>query len=396
MLLRFFNAKTIINKAFSIILALLMVIGTSIFPLPTVALTNKSVKIKNYKQRKAVLDRKKQIKQKQLNELRTQKNTVSKTLRSNQLKLDLNRRSLKDNQYKLNQANKELMVLQRNFKKLNDEQERLKKEASKRIRQIYKGGHLSFLHIILGAKSITDFMDRLYYQQRIIKRDKNVLQELNKKTLEFKKLSIQLNQKKEQIVSRINDIQKIEREYAIQVASNKAILNKLKTDINAYERAYAQLARDSNSIQNEILSLTTGSSPYSNVTYSPGGYLRPVVGRITSPYGYRSHPIFKRRKFHTGVDIAGPNRSPIKATKNGVVIRSGWLGGYGKVVVINHGNGITSLYAHLSSAAVSKGQSVSKGQVVGYEGSTGYSTGPHLHFEIRKNGRHTNPLNYIR
>ncbi len=135
------------------------------------------------------------------------------------------------------------------------------------------------------------------------------------------------------------------------------------------------------------------------VKVSSTGFIWPIRGPITSPFGYRIHPIFKSRIFHSGIDIGGPNGGAIKASNDGRVIFSGWYGGYGKVVILDHGviNGqpITTLYAHMSSILVSNGQNVTKGQTIGREGSTGYSTGPHCHFEVRVNGKPTNPLSYI-
>jgi murein DD-endopeptidase MepM/ murein hydrolase activator NlpD len=122
----------------------------------------------------------------------------------------------------------------------------------------------------------------------------------------------------------------------------------------------------------------------------------PLRAAITSPFGFRRHPIFGGRKFHTGIDLAGPNHSPIKAADSGTVIYSGGYGGYGRVVIVSHGKGMATLYAHMSKIAVSTGTNVSKGEVVGYEGSTGFSTGPHLHFEVRVDGKPNNPLNFVR
>ena len=129
------------------------------------------------------------------------------------------------------------------------------------------------------------------------------------------------------------------------------------------------------------------------------GFIKPIAGRITSPFGYRTHPIFNSRTFHSGVDIGGQYRGAIRASNSGKVIYTGWYGGYGKVVIIDHGkiNGhpTTTLYAHLDSISASNGAYVSKGQIIGREGTTGYSTGPHCHFEVRVNGKPVNPLNYI-
>lgn len=122
----------------------------------------------------------------------------------------------------------------------------------------------------------------------------------------------------------------------------------------------------------------------------------PANGPVTSPYGYRTHPISGERKLHAGIDIGAPNGSTVVAAAGGTVVYAGWYSGYGLAVVINHGDGIATLYAHHSSLSVSTGQKVGRGQRVGAVGSTGYSTGPHLHFEVRKNGTPVDPMPYFR
>ncbi|NLB84248.1 MAG: LysM peptidoglycan-binding domain-containing M23 family metallopeptidase [Synergistaceae bacterium] len=135
------------------------------------------------------------------------------------------------------------------------------------------------------------------------------------------------------------------------------------------------------------------SAPAKSYTRS---YRWPVVGKINSPFGWRRHPVTRRRDFHTGVDIKSPRGRAIKASKNGRVEYSGWMGGYGKVVVIRHGDGYSTLYAHCNSISVRKGQSVSQGQNIATVGTTGRTTGPHLHFEIRNGKSPVNPLRLLR
>ena len=124
-------------------------------------------------------------------------------------------------------------------------------------------------------------------------------------------------------------------------------------------------------------------------------YRWPLMGRINSPFGWRQHPITKRNDFHTGIDIKGDRNAPIKAAGNGRVIYSGWMGGYGKVLVIEHNNGQSTLYAHCSTLMAAKGASVSTGQVIAKVGTTGRSTGPHLHFEVRNGNSPVNPIKYL-
>lgn len=145
-------------------------------------------------------------------------------------------------------------------------------------------------------------------------------------------------------------------------------------------------------------SRTSSSAKKNSVTISTSSrsYRWPVVGRINSPFGWRRHPVTRRRDFHTGIDIKAPRGRAITASKSGVVEYSGWMGGYGRVLVIRHGDGYSTLYAHCSSLSVRKGQSVSQGQTVAHVGTTGRTTGPHLHFEIRKGKSPVNPLRMLR
>ncbi len=121
----------------------------------------------------------------------------------------------------------------------------------------------------------------------------------------------------------------------------------------------------------------------------------PTFGIITSGYGWRIHPIFRRKHFHEGIDIVSFWGTPVYATADGFVVFTGWKSGYGKTIEISHGRGISTLYAHLSSIKVQSGTYVKKGQLIGLVGSTGTSIGPHLHYEVRRNGIAVNPLPYL-
>ena len=187
----------------------------------------------------------------------------------------------------------------------------------------------------------------------------------------------------------------IERELAAQAAAAAAA-----------EQARREAAAASSS---SSFSGNSGSSSSSGGSNSPGvvssggtagvagngRFILPVGGRISSEYGYRVHPISGSSRLHAGMDIAAGTGTPIGAAGSGTVIFAGWRGGYGNTIIIDHGGGITTLYGHQSRLGASSGQSVSTGQVIGYVGSTGYSTGPHLHWEVRVGGSPTNPRGYI-
>ncbi len=138
-----------------------------------------------------------------------------------------------------------------------------------------------------------------------------------------------------------------------------------------------------------------GSTAPAPGTPSVSGFQWPINAPVSSGFGYRVHPIFGTKRLHKGVDMGAGSGTPIAAAKDGTVLSAGWQGGYGNTVVISHGDGITTLYAHQSSIAVSAGQQVSRGDIIGYVGSTGWSTGPHLHFEVRVNGTPVDPMPYM-
>jgi murein DD-endopeptidase MepM/ murein hydrolase activator NlpD len=144
-----------------------------------------------------------------------------------------------------------------------------------------------------------------------------------------------------------------------------------------------------------------GSGGASSIAGSGGrvtarGFVWPVRGRVSSPFGWRRDPFTKRRDFHTGIDVRAPRGQTIVASKNGTVVFAGWMGGYGRVVVLNHGGGYTTIYAHCNSLLVKKGQSVSQGKAIARVGASGRATGTHLHFEVRVNNSPINPMRVLR
>jgi murein DD-endopeptidase MepM/ murein hydrolase activator NlpD len=174
-------------------------------------------------------------------------------------------------------------------------------------------------------------------------------------------------------------------------AAKKAVLASIEKDQAAWARQEDQLLADSNRITG-LLKKTQSATP----TKAGSGVLSwPVPGAVTSGFGYRVHPIFHVRRLHTGIDQQSAMSESIKAAAAGTVIFTGWRGGYGQCTIVDHGDGLATLYAHQSSILVSVGQVVKRGAVIGKVGSTGYSTGPHLHFEVRVNGTPVDPMGYL-
>ena len=321
----------------------------------------------------------------------------------------LEKNKLYKNQQKLEQASNTLQKSKNQYSSLESQLAQMEKDLNasvaefnkanvdmrKRIRQVYKNQRTGMFQLILTSKDLNSLLDVIYFEKIVLKKNYAQILAMRAKSQRIAAMKRDVQAKKIALAQSIQEINSQQRDIKSAIAMNQSMISKYKTDRKTYEKAERELARQSASIQ----SMIARNRSRSTVKITSTGFMRPIGGRITSPFGWRTHPIFNSRTFHSGVDIAGPNHGSIHASNSGKVIYSGWYGGYGKVVILDHGvvNGkpTTTLYAHMSSIKVGQGQFVHKGDVVGYEGTTGYSTGPHVHFEVRINGKPNNPLNYI-
>lgn len=321
-------------------------------------------------------------------------------LNNNQQKLEIAHTRLQQNTIRYNNLVANLSSMEVQLNRALAEFQKLDAAMKSRIRQVFMHQRTGMFESILYVRDVNALLDTFYFEKIVIMEDYKRIQALKAKAQHIASLKAQVEQQKRRIESSIRDINNQRTAIQNSIAANKSMIERLKKDKAYYEKAEKELANQSANIQNMIAKLSKNNSGSSQIVVSSAGFIRPISGPVTSPFGYRIHPIFKSRIYHSGIDIGGPNGGAIKASNDGKVIYSGWYGGYGKVVILDHGviNGlpITTLYAHMSSIAVSNGQMVKKGQTVGREGSTGYSTGPHCHFEVRVNGKPVNPLNYIR
>ncbi len=315
-----------------------------------------------------------------------------------QRQVDQKRKSLNYHKSMLNETRTNLSSLDQQLDNTIGERGRITQQVMTRLKNIYQGERVSMLTMLLEADDISGFIDRMYYKKRMIDHDKKMLADLKAKIDEFNSLKNQLAQQKESLAQNIQTIEVQEQQYRSLAQQNAALRNKLKNDVNYFLRAEKQLARESAQITNQIQALTK-KDPKKTFTQSSCNISWPLRGRITSPYGYRYHPVHKRRRFHSGLDIAARAGTHIKSADGGQVIFAGWKGGYGKAVMINHGyckgKNIVTLYGHMSAIHVRNGQSVNKGSHIGNVGSTGVATGPHLHFEVRVNGKTADPKHYL-
>lgn len=270
---------------------------------------------------------------------------------------------------------------------------------NQRVRSIYIHGQLSYLEVIVGSKSFSDFANRLELLRRIIHSDYDLILEIQNQKAQIEQKKAQLDQEKARLDALAEEAQKEQDTIAQKKAEQQKVLDQAKGHKAAAEQMEQDLIERSNQvqalIQERMRQRENSSSGDDSYTQGSGVMSWPCNGVITSPYGYRVHPIFGTTIYHSGMDIGVDYGTPIHAADSGTVIYSGWISGYGNAVIIDHGNGVQTLYGHNQSLNVSEGESVSKGSVIAYAGSTGNSTGPHCHFEVRVNGEPADPMAYL-
>ena len=302
-----------------------------------------------------------------------------------------------------------------NERQLAEAQKRLEGRESvfyKRVRDIYINGRLSYLDVVIGSKDFSDFANRLEVLKRIIDSDITLINEIKKERAEIEAHKQKLEADRAKLVELEKAALAKQAEIEQKKAERNVVLQKAQNDrataMQAIEELNASSAQVSAMLKERQAARAAAAAAAAAAAQSSGGQGAsdnwvqgtgqlgwPVSGEITSPYGYRVHPIWGTTIYHSGIDIGVDDGTPVHAADGGVVVWSGWMGGYGYAVVIDHGNGLSTLYGHNSELAVDEGQSVAKGQVISYAGSTGNSTGPHVHFEVRVNGDPVDPMGYL-
>ena len=271
-----------------------------------------------------------------------------------------------------------------------------KDSVSERLLSIYQRTEARPLEVLLQSSSFTDFANRLYLLNEIVARDAEILDEFAQAQTDAETLRADLEARCRDLEALKGRIAHEQRRTSSARQSTEREKQSILRDRAAWERALAELEQDSREIENMLQRVQkTPEGKERSAKPWTDKFRMPVSGRISSSYGYRRHPIYKVRKLHTGLDIAASSGTRIRCAGDGTVVHSARWGGYGNCIIVDHGGGLATLYAHCSRLTVTKGQSVTQGQVIGYVGSTGLSTGPHLHFEVRKDGRPVNPKPYL-
>ena len=294
-------------------------------------------------------------------------------------------------QASIDETNQKLEIASQNYEEKSD-------LLARRLVAMYEAGDTQYLDILLKSKSVTDFISKYYIIQEVAEYDSILINQIveEKNNIETTKQKLENEQAEIKIIKSrsertsivLSNMRTLQQSYIKELSAGE---KKLQEQITKYKKEQAEIER-------QILLATNRIDP--DIQYTGGEMLWPVAISgtvITSGYGVREHPIQGVVKEHTGIDIGNaPLGTPVVAAADGVVSYAGWLGGYGNCVMINHGNGVVTLYGHGNKILTSVNTEVKQGDTIMEVGSTGNSTGPHLHFEVRVNGNYTNPLGFVK
>ncbi|MBW3604384.1 MAG: peptidoglycan DD-metalloendopeptidase family protein [Actinobacteria bacterium] len=280
-----------------------------------------------------------------------------------------------------------------------------------RARASYMHGGINYAEAVLDVRTANELGVSLQYMRTMITEDRDQVERISSLETTYETMLERLDElgaaqdearakraaERDRVAGLVARKREVEAQLAAQEQQHTALLAELDTDAQRYRAAIDDLEAESQKLRQRLAAVASqdGAANRTATQRSSSGFQWPVNGAITSSFGYRTHPVLGYRRLHAGTDFGAATGTPIVAADGGVVVSAGWLGGYGNAVVISHGGGIATLYAHQSRLAVGAGSSVSRGQVIGYVGSTGMSTGPHLHFEVRVNGGPVDAARYL-
>ncbi len=320
-----------------------------------------------------------------------------------------------DTEYQLAEAEQSLDRLEADLEKNKETYEKARTAVVGRLQFMQRQQSAQGWALLLQSSNLNDFLDRRYRLKEVYAADRAMLVELDAQSDDIVSQQEGVEQQKNSISLLRQQLMASREQYTAQLQQQAETVNRLKQNRSALSAAITQLDSDSDDITSLILKRVAAAEAKARAEQASanaaaakmvreealraasrsGKMVTPSRGPITSNFGSRFHPVLGYSRFHAGTDFGAEHGSPIFAAETGVVIYSGWYGGYGDAVILDHGGGVTTLYAHASRLDVYEGQAVKKGDVIAAIGTTGLSTGPHLHFEVRRGGEPVDPLAFL-
>lgn len=349
-------------------------------------------------QKQEATQRKLEETQSQINQAKAQRQITAQTIAALDREINTTQSALNKVEEKIKELDEKISDTEKELSTNTEAFEKRKELLKARLKAIYMNCSFSYVDILVEARDFSEFISRMKLIDYVLTHDKNLISSMEEqlKTIKQKKAELeeQKNSREQEKASRIEKIRSLDNSRA----AKDEYIKRLNSDIKELEAMEDRLLEESQQIAERIRGITDKDRKYSNGQMT---WPAPSVGKsaISSHFGMRHHPILNTIRMHTGVDIAVGHGKDIVAANKGKVIFTGYETGYGNYVIIDHGvkdgSSITTLYAHASKILVSVGQEVEAGDVIAKVGSTGYATGPHLHFEVRKDGTPVSPKDYL-
>ena len=330
--------------------------------------------------------------QQQRDELQNRQADSESTLQGLEQNIVYTANQIAETEFRLAQAENELKDFETQLAKAETDYEEVRTGTVARLQFLQRQQGSEGWAVLLQSQNFNEFLDRQYQLKRVYAADRQVLADLKAQADAIQQQKAAVEDKRNQVALLRQQFLSQKQQYEAEATEENQLISRLKDRRGALEAAESQLARDSEQIAGLIRQKVAAST---GVIRGTGRFVFPANGNISSGFGNRVHPILGYSRFHAGIDFAASQGTPIYAADSGQVIFSGWYGGYGQTVIVDHGGGLSTLYAHASRVLVSEGQAVQQGQAIAAVGSTGLSTGPHLHFEVRQNGNPVNPAGYL-
>jgi murein DD-endopeptidase MepM/ murein hydrolase activator NlpD len=317
---------------------------------------------------------------------------IAQDLISIRARLQGTRRRLADARAHLSAAKREQTKVARALEASQRRLDRQEMQLAQRMAANYRQGPVRYASVLLGSRSMGEMVTRAHFVRSVVNYDARLVAQIKLSRADVLAWKAQVDGKTAQVASLQKDLSVRQEEETQDLLRQRQVLAEARARRAEFEDDLDALRDDSAAITARLHALeeTPVGRARRLIAFS-GGLIRPVGARIISGYGMRFHPILHYSRLHAGVDFAAGTGTPIAASGNGVVVFSGVMRGYGNVVVVDHGGGISTLYGHCSARLVREGETVAKGQTIARVGSTGLATGPHLHFEVRKNGSPVDP-----
>lgn len=396
------------RKVFLSLMALVLVLS---FALSNVCVANNVGSLNN---KKSSIEKDIENKKNQINKMKKESSSLEEEIKKLDEEATKASEELEKIEKQLEELSEEIEKTEEELKAAEKRLEESKDKFNARLRVMYKKGNVGYLEVLLSSANIRDFLTRKDMVQAVVNHDVELMEYIKEQKDIIDKKETELKSQKSTVEVSKKEAKEKEKELIAATKTKETAMNELKKDMEKVEAEYAELEKESKQIADEIkrreVASTTpapsrggggksgnsennsGGEGVNTPAPSGGAMAWPAPGPVTSPFGQRWG------RLHSGIDIGVPVGSPVVAADNGVVIlaKTGYNGGYGNYIVVSHGGGISTLYAHNSSLTVGVGARVSRGQVIARSGNTGRSTGPHLHFEVRVNGRPVDPMPYLR